>query len=168
MEGPKTIAYITEVMDACRRGEEIEYRELDSMDDWELWSVFSGGPFWNWEEYEYRIKPKRKFKEGDKLIRKDAEALSISGERDDNMATVRGYTSDGLVEFLGATAMFETQVIENYIKVNEALWYWECKMSDGWQISKTRLTKDQAQRATGGVIEIAPLYALGFRLSKNQ
>lgn len=48
-------------------------------------------------------------------------------------------------------------------KIVETLWYWEFKMSDGWHISQTRMTRDEAQAFVGQSVDIAPLYALGFR-----
>ena len=48
-------------------------------------------------------------------------------------------------------------------KIVETLWYWEFKMSDGWHISQTRMTRVQARAFVGDNVEIAQLYALGFR-----
>ena len=53
-------------------------------------------------------------------------------------------------------------------KADAALWYWEFKMSDGWHISQTRMTKAQAQAFVGDNVEIAPLYALGFRIKDEK
>ncbi|WP_454951678.1 hypothetical protein [Campylobacter showae] len=53
-------------------------------------------------------------------------------------------------------------------KAVEVLWYWEFKMSDGWHISQTRMTRAQAQAFVGESVEIAPLYALGFRLKDEK
>ena len=53
-------------------------------------------------------------------------------------------------------------------KIVETLWYWEFKMSDGWHISQTRMTRTQAQAFVGDGVDIAPLYALGFRLKDNK
>lgn len=53
-------------------------------------------------------------------------------------------------------------------KAVEALWYWEFKMSDGWHISQTRMTRAQAQAFVGESVEIAPLYALGFRIKDEK
>lgn len=47
-------------------------------------------------------------------------------------------------------------------KADAALWYWEFKMSDGWHISQTRMTRAQARAFVGESVEIAPLYALGL------
>ena len=53
-------------------------------------------------------------------------------------------------------------------KTIETLWYWEFKMSDGWHISQTRMTRAQAQAFVGESVEIAPLYALGFRIKDEK
>nr|DAR38115.1 MAG TPA: hypothetical protein [Caudoviricetes sp.] len=50
----------------------------------------------------------------------------------------------------------------------ETLWYWEFKMSDGWHISQTRMTRDEAQAFVGDGVAIAPLYALGFRIKEEK
>jgi len=47
-------------------------------------------------------------------------------------------------------------------------WYWEFKMSDGWHISQTRMTRAQAQAFVGDNVEIAPLCALGFRIKDEK
>lgn len=49
----------------------------------------------------------------------------------------------------------------------EMLWYWEFKMSDGWHISQTRMTRVQARAFVGDNVEIAQLYALGFRTKES-
>lgn len=52
-------------------------------------------------------------------------------------------------------------------KPSKKLWYWEFKMSDGWHISQTRMTRAQARAFVGDNVEIAQLYALGFRLKES-
>nr|DAS02235.1 MAG TPA: hypothetical protein [Caudoviricetes sp.] len=47
-------------------------------------------------------------------------------------------------------------------------WYWEFKMSDGWHISQTRMTRAQAQAFVGDGVDIAPLRALGFRIKDEK
>ena len=49
-------------------------------------------------------------------------------------------------------------------KAVKTLWYWEFKMSDGWHISQTRMTRAQAQAFVGEGVDITPLRALGFRI----
>ena len=53
-------------------------------------------------------------------------------------------------------------------KADAALWYWEFKMSDGWHISQTRMTRAQARAFVGENVDIAPLYALGFRIKDEK
>ena len=53
-------------------------------------------------------------------------------------------------------------------KTVETLLYWESKMSDGWHISQTRMTRAQAQAFVGESVDIAPLYALGFRIKESE
>jgi hypothetical protein len=53
-------------------------------------------------------------------------------------------------------------------KAVETLWYWEFKMSDGWHISQTRMTRAQAQAFVGENVDIAPLRALGFRIKESE
>ena len=53
-------------------------------------------------------------------------------------------------------------------KIVETLWYWEFKMSDGWHISQTRMTRTQARAFVGETVAIAPLYALGFRIEDEK
>ena len=55
-----------------------------------------------------------------------------------------------------------------YISADDVLWYWEFKMSDGWHISQTRMTRAQAQAFVGQSVEIAPLHGLGFRLKDEK
>lgn len=53
-------------------------------------------------------------------------------------------------------------------KAVETLWYWEFKMSDGWHISQTRMTRAQARAFVGDNVDIAPLRALGFRIKESE
>ena len=94
-----------EVMQAYVRGEAIETSDKGAND----WSEIKC-PLWDWNSFEYRVKPK-------------------------------GYDLE---------------------------WYWEFKMSDGWHISQTRMTKAQAQAFVGESVEIAPLRALGFRIKDEK
>lgn len=151
-----------EVMDAYEKDGILE-RCLKGSMDWERVTE----PVWNWEKYVYRIIPKeRKFKEGDKVIEKDAQMLMLD-ENNGYIWTVKGYTQEGEVEFKGGVIMPENQVCEEYVKIDDALWYWEFKMSDGWHISQTRMTRAQARAFVGDNVEIAPFYALGFRIKES-
>ena len=154
-----------EVMDAYEKDGILERCLKDSM-DWE--QVIE--PVWNWEKYVYRIIPKkRKFEEGDKVIEKDAQMLSLEGENDNYIWTVKGYTQEGEVEFKGGAIIPENQVCQEYIKIDDALWYWEYRDENGkWKMTFERSTVDGLNlNVTDAYCELStatPIYALGFRL----
>nr|WP_314468900.1 hypothetical protein [uncultured Campylobacter sp.] len=152
-----------EVMQAYTRGEAIEVSDKGAGN----WSEIKC-PLWDWNSFEYRVKPKnRKFGEGDKVIEKDAQMLMLD-ENNGYIWTVKGYTEDGGIEFKGGAIIPEHQVCEEYVKIDDALWYWEFKMSDGWHISQTRMTRSEARALVGESVDIAPLYALGFRIKDGK
>ena len=152
-----------EVMQAYTRGEAIEVSDKGAGN----WSEIKY-PLWDWNSFEYRVKPKnRKFGEGDKVIEKDAQMLMLD-ENNGYIWTVKGYTEDGGIEFKGGAIIPEHQVCEEYVKIDDALWYWEFKMSDGWHISQTRMTRSEARALVGESVDIAPLYALGFRIKDEK
>ena len=154
-----------EVMDAYEKDGILE-RCLKGSMDWE--QVIE--PVWNWEKYVYRIIPKkRKFEEGDKVIEKDAQMLSLEGENDNYIWTVKGYTQEGEVEFKGGAIIPENQVCQEYIKIDDALWYWEYRDENGkWKMTFERSTVDGLNlNVTDAYCELStatPIYALGFRL----
>ncbi len=157
-----------EVMDAYEKDGILE-RCLKGSMDWER--VLE--PVWNWEKYVYRIIPKkRKFEEGDKVIEKDAQMLPLEGENDNYIWTVKGYAEDGGIEFKGGAIIPEHQVCKEYVKIDDALWYWEYRDENGkWKMTFERSTKDGLNlNVTDAYCELStatPIYALGFRL-KNQ
>ena len=51
-----TIDEMIEVMEAFKRGEEIEFRLRLTLGSWGKETA----PIWNWDEFDYRIKPKPK------------------------------------------------------------------------------------------------------------
>ena len=85
------------------------------------------------------------------------EAIEVSDKGADDWSEIRHPLWDW--------ANFEYRVKP---KAVEALWYWEFKMSDGWHISQTRMTRAQAQAFVGQSVDIAPLYALGFRIKDEK
>lgn len=158
-----------EVMDAYEKDGILE-RCLKGSMEWE--QVIE--PVWNWEKYVYRIIPKkRKFEEGDKVIEKDAQMLSLEGENDNYIWTVKGYTQEGEVEFKGGAIIPENQVCQEYIKIDDALWYWEYRDENGkWKMTFERSTADGLNlNVMDTYCELStatPIYALGFRLPKIQ
>lgn len=85
------------------------------------------------------------------------EAIEVSGKGADDWSEIKHPLWDW--------ANFEYRVKP---KAVEVLWYWEFKMSDGWHISQTRMTRAQARAFVGESVEIAPLYALGFRIKDEK
>ena len=135
-----------EVMQAHARGEAIEV-SAKGADDWSEIKY----PLWDWNSFEYRVKPiPGNFKKGDRVIfrQHEADALML---QDIHAYGDFGYTNPFIL-----------------VKVDDVLWYWEFKMSDGWHISQTRMTRAQARAFVGESVDIAPLYALGFRIKDEK
>lgn len=108
-------------------------------------------PLWDWANFEYRVKPEEsKFETGDRAVFRRDEADTLA------LKDIHAYGDPG------CTNSFV------FWKVDDVLWYWEFKMSDGWHISQTRMTRAQAQAFVGESVEIAPLYALGFRIKEEK
>ena len=129
------------VMQAYARGEAIEV-SIKGRDDW----CEIKCPLWDWNSFEYRVTPKEsEFKTGDSAVFRRAEADTLA------LKDIHAYGDPG------CTNSFV------FWKVDDVLWYWEFKMSDGWHISQTRMTRAQARAFVGDSVDIAPLYALGFR-----
>lgn len=141
-----TTEEMIEVMQAYTKGEAIEVSDKGADD----WSEIKH-PLWDWNSFEYRVKPMPgNFKRGDRVIFKWYEADTLM------LQDIHTYGD------FGYTNPF------TLVKVDDVLWYWEFKMSDGWHISQTRMTRAQAQAFVGENVDIAPLYALGFRLKDEK
>ena len=52
-----TTKEMIEVMQACERGEQIEYR-MKTIPENNEWDTMTQEPEWNWSDFDYRIKPK--------------------------------------------------------------------------------------------------------------
>ena len=135
-----------EVMQAYTKGKAIEVSDKDA-DDWSEIKY----PLWDWNSFEYRVKPiEGSFKRGDRAVFRRDEADTLA------LKDIHAYGDPG------CTNSFV------FWKVDDVLWYWEFKMSDGWHISQTRMTRTQAQAFVGESVDIAPLYALGFRIKESE
>ena len=55
----KTIKEMIEVMQACERGEQIEFCYTDEVI--KVWQDTNGKPLWNWGDTDYRVKLKPKY-----------------------------------------------------------------------------------------------------------
>ena len=132
-----------EVMQAYVGGEAIEVSDKGA-DDWSEIKY----PLWDWNSFEYRVRPAKKV-----TIDKNLNKHFISKQL-------------GNIAELIDTEIFLYE--GKYISVDDVLWYWEFKMSDGWHIGQTRMTRAQAQAFVGESVDIAPLYALGFRIKDEK
>ena len=132
------------VMQDYARGETIEVSDKGAGD----WSEIKY-PLWDWNSFEYRVKPITKKVAIDKNLNRHFISEQLSNIRE----------------------LIDTEIFiyeGEYISVDDVLWYWEFKMSDGWHISQTRMMRAQAQAFVGESVEIAPLYALGFRIKESE
>ena len=132
-----------EVMQAYTQGEAIEVSDKGADD----WSEIKH-PLWDWANFEYRVKPAKKV-----TLDKNLNKRFVSKQ----LSNIAELIDTDIFIYEG-----------EYISVDDVLWYWEFKMSDGWHISQTRMTRAQAQAFVGESVEIAPLYALGFRLKDKK
>ena len=132
-----------EVMQAHARGEAIEVSDKGADD----WSEIRH-PLWDWANFEYRVKPAKKV-----TLDKNLNKRFISKQ----LSNIAELIDTDIFIYEG-----------EYISVDDVLWYWEFKMSDGWHISQTRMTRDEAQAFVGESVAIAPLYALGFRIKDGK
>ena len=132
-----------EVMQAHVRGEAIEVSDKGA-DDWSEIKY----PLWDWANFEYRVKPAKKV-----TLDKNLNKRFVSKQ----LSNIAELIDTDIFIYEG-----------EYISVDDVLWYWEFKMSDGWHISQTRMTRDEAQAFVGESVAIAPLYALGFRIKDGK
>ena len=132
-----------EVMQAHVRGEAIEVSDKGA-DDWSEIKY----PLWDWANFEHRVKPAKKV-----TLDKNLNKRFISKQ----LSNIAELIDTDIFIYEG-----------EYISVDDVLWYWEFKMSDGWHISQTRMTRDEAQAFVGESVAIAPLYALGFRIKDGK
>ena len=147
-----TTKEMIEVMQAYEKGEEIEMRLADCEDD--RWAP-TASPLWNWDNFEYRIKPKEpKFKDGDEVVRKGFAGCSRPAD----------------IWHVGSIAM-DGMNLGDFIKADDALWYWEYQNVSGeWEMTNARYTKSDLSEEVLGPNEretAIPLYALGFRLPQD-
>ena len=132
-----------EVMQAHTRGEAIEVSDKGAND----WSEIKH-PLWDWANFEYRVKPAKKV-----TLDKNLNKRFVSKQ----LSNIAELIDTDIFIYEG-----------EYISADDVLWYWEFKMSDGWHISQTRMTRAQAQAFVGETVAIAPLYALGFRIEDEK
>jgi hypothetical protein len=147
-----TTKEMIEVMQAYEKGEEIERRLADCEDIW----VPATSPYWNWDNFEYRVKPKEpKFKDGDEVVRKSFAGCSRPAD----------------IWHVGSLGM-DGMNLSDFIKADDVLWYWEYQDVDGeWKMTDARYTKSDLSNEVLGPNEretAIPLYVLGFRLPREK
>ena len=162
-----TTKEMIEVMQAYEAGEDIEMKENEE----ESWREVKY-PFWVWENFKFRIKPKEtKFKVGDVLVHLEKEGQSLYGGDIFRVILADGeYVAKDEMGFrcTGGYEHFE----RIFIKADDVLWYWEYQDVDGeWEMTNARYTKSDLSKEVLGPNEretAIPLYALGFRLPREK
>ncbi|WP_299085973.1 hypothetical protein [uncultured Campylobacter sp.] len=165
-----TTKEMIEVMQAYEKGEEIERRSANCEEEW----TFVNLPLWNWDKFEYRIKPKEKrgpkFKIGDVLVHLEKEGQPLYwGDIYRVVSIDEKYTAEEAgYQYKGAYEYFE----KIFIKADDVLWYWEYQDVDGeWEKTNVRYAKRDLNNEVLGSNEretAVPLYALGFRLPRDK
>ncbi|OCR99218.1 hypothetical protein A9K75_07780 [Campylobacter fetus subsp. testudinum] len=161
------------IMEAFERGEPIEYAPIynGKQGVWKDTRV----PRWNWEDKAYRIKqpepPKEpKFKIGDKIIIKTRCNGAII-----NPADIMNITeiTEEYYKDEASVCLIISFADEEFIHIDECLWFWEYKTSSGTmgllerRYSKTVLDKSPYTHDCY-IPEIAPIYQLGARLPEEK
>nr|DAP00316.1 MAG TPA: hypothetical protein [Caudoviricetes sp.] len=159
-----------EVMQAYERGEKIERRSANCEEKW----TFVIFPIWNWDKFEYRIRPKEKrspkFKIGDVLVHLEKEGQPLYGGDIYRVVSIdEKYTAEEAgYQYKGTYEHFE----KIFIKADDVLWYWEYQNVSGeWEMTNARYTKSDLNKEVLGPNEretAKALYALGFRLPREK
>ena len=153
-----------EVMQAYLAGKEIEYRLKNGSTFW----IDISNPVWAWDASDYRIKPEAKithdFKVGDIVILKNnCNGITVSLCHIYKVDRVNG---DSLWLDISSSCFS----VDDYVKVDDALWYWEYQHKNGlWCITSCRFTKEGIIKHLSeyGATNLTPLYALGARLPED-
>lgn len=179
-----TTKEMIEVMQAFERGEEIEVSCVDE-DNW----VYTRLPNWNWRYYKYRIKPKEeeikykeeeiehKFKKGDEIVHKELCDGKPLGKDNSFLVVEDINLSEEKYEIynkrLDTFEFFDIETIdENYVNIDDCLWYWEYYDDNYEAFTKTDLRYDKEDcidylRRTTSYLTPTPIYQLGARLKKG-
>lgn len=163
------------LIEAHEKGERLEYKPKNKK-DWH--SLPKQDKNFDFAGFDYRIKPKEepKFKVGDTIIKKEFADLIMFNPSD--LLEVKHISTDEvhLDQFYDkySTELYIHEVNENYINVDDCLWYWEGfnPYAGKWETSTTRYTKrgfmDYLKTYSLLYEDLQPLYALGFRLPKDE
>lgn len=157
------------VLQAYEAGEDIEMKENEE----EGWREVKY-PFWVWENFKLRIKPKKKqpkFKVSDVLVHLGKEGQSLY--RGDIFRVILADGEYVAKDEMGFRCTGKYEHFERiFIKADDVLWYWEYQdVSGEWKITNARYTKSDLSKEALGPNEretAMPLYALGFRLKDEK
>lgn len=161
-----TTKEMIEVLQAYEAGEDIEMKENEE----ESWREVKC-PFWVWENFKLRVKPKEKqpkFKVGDVLVHLEKEGQPLyRGDIYRVVSIGEKYTAEEEgYQCKGAYEHFE----RIFIKADDVLWYWEYQDEAGdWHILDRRYRREDLNMLEFRELATAtPLYALGFRLPREK
>lgn len=166
-----TTKEMIEILRAYEAGEDIEIRESEKVNWREL-----KFPFWLWDGFQLRIKPKEKqlkFKIGDVLVRLADEGLPLASRDICRISSVEAkeYGIQNLCKGGGSIFGPLERIDLFYVKADDVLWYWEYQNVSGeWEMTNARYTKSDLSKEVFGPNEretATPIYALGFRLPQN-
>ena len=158
-----------EVMEAFLDDKEVEWRDARLINS--KWTKLNPEHTidWNWEENDYRIKPKAEpthnFKTGDEVILKFSCKGGALAQND--ICKVKDVDNDSLRLDISNLPYCPN----DFVKVDDALWYWEYQHKNGlWCITSCRFTKEGIIKHLSEykTFNLAPLYALGARLPENE
>ena len=150
------------VMQAYARGEAIEVSDKGAGN----WSEIKC-PLWDWNSFEYRIKPKKsKFKADEILVRPTHECTPL--RRCDIYRIIETTDKITAENRNGIKVQFDYDDLDvDFVKADDVLWYWEYQDADDhWEKWDYRATRAEIEKLSN-FHNFTPLYALGFRLSQN-
>lgn len=106
-------------------------------------------PLWDWNSFEYRVKPVTKKVAIDKNLNRHFISEQLSNIRE----------------------LIDTEIFiyeGEYISVDDVLWYWEYQDADDhWEKSDYRATRAEIEKLSN-FHNFAPLYGLGFRIKEGR
>lgn len=170
---------IIAVLEAYINGEEIEFLGVNAY-TWVDMTI----PEWNFKNYKYRIKPKfkeeeieYKFKKGDTIVHKELCDGTPLGKDNSFLVVEDINLSEEKYEIynkrLDTFEFFDVEEIdENYINIDDCLWYWEYYDDnyEAFTLTDRRYDKEDCidyLRQTTSDLTPTPIYQLGARLKKE-
>ena len=156
-----------EVMQAYERGERIENRNHNELDekDWR----YTSEPQWDWRLKEYRVALPltTKFRVGNIVVRRIHANQPLT--RSDIYHIIEQTGRVVLETDTGLKIRVAVEELEDdFINADDVLWFWEYQESDGkWNTTPRKYTKEALKEYLKDTSTATPLYALGFRLTNK-